>query len=285
MILERLTSLGISTLASAAPLALAALGGLAAAASGSLSIALEGSMLVGAFTAAAVGHATGSAAAGMAAGAFAGLLLSLLVGGAAVGLKADVFVAGLAANILAPGIVSVASQAAYGTKGVLAAEALRSGQWEIIALLASASLALALFLSRSVFGLRLRVAGEGDEIAAAAGIRSGAYRLAAHLIAGAASGLAGAALAAGIGAYVPGMTSGRGWIALVAVFLGGRRPGGVALACLLFGLLFALSNLVQGFGGQGASSGAELLQAVPYAVTALALVAWKGAERRRKAGG
>jgi general nucleoside transport system permease protein len=232
-------------------------------------------MLVGAFAAAAVGRATGSMAIGMAAGALAGGFLGFLVGAAALGLKADVFVAGLAANILAPGIVSVLSQSVFGTKGVLAAEAIRSGAPGIIVLLAAAALALAALLSRSVFGLRLRVAGEGVEVAAAAGIAGGRYRLAAHLMAGAASGLAGATLAAGIGAYVPGMTNGRGWIALVAVFLGARRPGGVVLASLAFGLLFALSNLAQGLASPGAASGAELLQALPYVATAIALVAWK----------
>jgi general nucleoside transport system permease protein len=285
--LERLGSFALSALASAAPLALAALGGLATESAGSLSIALEGYMLVGAFAAAACGQAAGSLALGMAAGALAGMLLSSLVASAHRYLRADVFVAGLAANILAPGIVSVISQAAYGTKGVLAAEAIRAGTIGIVALLAIASLALALLLSRSVFGLRLRAAGEGEEVAKAAGIASGKYRFAAQLLAGTASGLAGASLAAGIGAYVPGMSTGRGWIALVAVFLGARRAGGVAAACLLFGILFALSNLVQAFAPAGAAPGivadaTELLQALPYIATALALVVWKRVERGRK---
>ena len=280
--MERLASLLLSSLGSAAPLALAALGGLATGAAGSLSIALEGSMLTGAFAAAAGARATGNLGLGLAAGALAGLLLSSLVGAASIGLRADVFVVGLAANILAPGLVSVISEAAYGTKGVLAAEALRSDAGTILAILGAAALILAIMLSRSVFGLRLRVAGEGDEVAKAAGINSGRYRFAAHLIAGAAAGLAGAALASGIGAFVPGMTTGRGWIALVAVFLGGRRAAGVVLACLLFGLLFALANLAQAFAGPGAAAGAELLQALPYLATAIALIAWKRAQMDRK---
>lgn len=282
MIIEALASLGLSTLSSAAPLGLAALGGLATASAGSLSIALEGCMLVGAFAAAAVGRATGDVVLGMAAGSLAGLLLASLVGAAALGLKADVFVAGLAANILAPGLVSVISQASYGTKGVLAAEALHSKEASVLALLLASVLILALVLTRSVFGLRLRVAGEGDEVAKAAGISSGSYRFAAHLIAGAASGLAGAALAAGIGAYVPGMSTGRGWIALVAVFLGGKKPRGALVACLLFGLLLALANLAQGIAIPGASYLAQLLPAIPYAATAILLIAWQSANRRRE---
>jgi general nucleoside transport system permease protein len=288
MMIDSLAALALSSLSATAPIALAALGGLATEAAGSLSIALEGSMLVGAFAAAAVGQSLGGFGLGMAAGSAAGLLLSGLVGAASIGLGADVFVAGLAANILAPGIVSVLSQSAYGTKGVLAAEAIRAGRGELLILLAIASLLVALVVSRSVYGLRLRAAGEGEEVAKAAGLSSRGYRFGAHLIAGAASGLAGATLAAGIGAYVPGMSTGRGWIALVAVFLGAHRANRVVLACLLFCLLFALADLGQAFSGPGATwmaSSTDLLQALPYIATAASLIVWKRAERGGKGSG
>jgi simple sugar transport system permease protein len=285
--MDRAASFALSALASSAPLVLTALGGLATEAAGSLSIALEGYMLIGAFAAAAFGQASASLGLGLAAGAAAGALVSLLVASAHRYLKADVFVAGLAANILAPGLASVASQAAYGTKGVLLAESMRSGPIGLIAILAIASLALATILSGSAFGLRLRAVGEGEEVAKAAGINGGRYRFAAHLIAGASSGLAGATLAAGVGAYVPGMSTGRGWIALVAVFFGARRSSGVIAACFLFGLLFAAANSVQALGGaasasSGLSEASELLQALPFAATAMALALWKRTERNAR---
>jgi general nucleoside transport system permease protein len=282
-----LASLAASTLGSAAPILAAALGGLFTATAGSLSVALEGSILVGAFAAASVAQASGSLALGLAAGAAAGLLLSALVAGAAILLRADVFVAGLAANLLAPGAASAISQAAFGTKGVLPAEALAAGAvssspgaWSFLGqgpaffVLAAAAALLALWHSKSVFGLRLKACGEEGEAALAAGLRPNRYRVAAHLISGAASGLAGAAMACGIAAFVPGMSAGRGWIALVAIYLGGRKPGGVALSCLVFGFLFAASNLAQGLYG-AAASGAELAQALPYLATAVAFVLWK----------
>lgn len=282
--IERAAAFAMSALSSAAPLLLAALGGLATESGGSLSIALEGYMLIGAFAAAAMGQASGSLPLGLACGLAAGLLLSGLVASAHRFLKADAFVAGLAANIIAPALASVASQAAYGTKGVLLAESIRTGPIALFCVLAVASIALAAVLSRSAFGLRLKASGEGDEVVMAAGIDGRRYRFAAHLLSGASSGLAGAALAAGIGAYVPGMSTGRGWIALVAVFLGARRPGGVALACLLFGLLFASANSAQAFGDGSAAAGAlndasELLQSLPFVATAAALVLWKRASR------
>jgi simple sugar transport system permease protein len=290
MMLDRLTSLALSSLSCAAPLALAAIGTLATEESGSLSISIEGCMIVGAFAAAVSAQAGAGLVTGLAAGATAGLGLSCLVGGASLALGADVFVAGLAANILAPGLVSVLSQAAFGTKGVLAAESLRSGPWPILFALSLLCLLLILLLTRSVFGLRLRASGSsesratGKEIAQAAGISSRRYRFSAHLIAGAAAGVAGASLAAGVGAYVPGMTTGRGWIALVAVFLGGRRAWPVFLSCLVFGFLIALANLGQSFwnGGDGGGNAVELLQALPYIATAVALIAWRRLEKAKE---
>jgi general nucleoside transport system permease protein len=291
-----LASMTASTLGQTAPLLAAALGGLFTATAGSLSVALEGSMLAGAFAAAAIGGPANSLALGLAAGAIAGALLSSLVAAAAIALRADVFVAGLAANLLAPGAASALSQAAFGTKGVLPAEAMAagtassaSGAWSVFgqgpafyALLAAAAI-LALVHSKSVFGLRLKACGEGGEAAVSAGIAPNRYRLAAHLVSGAASGLAGAAMTCGVAAFVPGMSAGRGWIALVAVYLGGRRPAGVALSCLLFGFLFAVSNMAQGLY-ESAASGAALLQALPYLATAIAFVLWKRRSGRAQRG-
>lgn len=290
MIFYRLMSLALSSLSAAAPLALAALGALATEEAGSLSISMEGSMIFGAFAAAVSAQAGAGLALGLAAGAAAGLALSCLVGGASLALGADVFVAALAANILAPGLVSVLSQAAFGTKGVLAAESLRSGPWPILVVLCLLCLVLILVLTKTVFGLRLRASGSlesrasGEEIARAAGISSRRYRFSAHLLAGAAAGVAGASLVAGIGAYVPGMSTGRGWIALVAVFLGGRRAWPVLLSCLVFGALIALANFGQSFGngGSGGGEGVELLQALPYIATAVALIAWKRVEKAKE---
>ena len=295
MSLDRLASLLADSISAAAPLAVAALGGLLTEAAGSLSVALEGSMLVGAFAAAAAAKASASFLVGAAASVGAGVGLSLLVGLAAGLLRADVFVAGLAANLLAPGLVSLISGALYGTKGVLPAPALLTsshidgpfarlpllgpaifGQETMVYVLAAAALILRTLHSRTVFGLRLRAAGEGNEAARAAALEPAPYRLAAHLIAGAAAGLAGAAFASHVGAFVPGISSGRGWIALVAVYLGAKRPGGVVLACIGFGFLIALSDAAQGF----AAAPAELLGALPYVATAIALTLWKRAARR-----
>jgi simple sugar transport system permease protein len=70
------------------------------------------------------------------------------------------------------------------------------------------------------------------------------------------------------------MTAGRGFIALAAVYLGGRRPWGTFLAALLFGTADALSNQL---GTLDIPS--QWVQMIPYAVTILALVIY-GIQRK-----
>ena len=81
--------------------------------------------------------------------------------------------------------------------------------------------------------------------------------------------LAGAFLSLRIDAWVPGMSSGRGWIALVIIWLGFRRPMGVLIASYLFALTEIISGQAQGRWNAPAS----LLLALPYLVALVALTA------------
>ena len=77
--------------------------------------------------------------------------------------------------------------------------------------------------------------------------------------------------------FVREMTAGRGYIALGAVLLGGRTPLGTALAALLFGAADALANQLRPIGAL--QNYAQLVSAIPYALTVIALVVY--ALRRR----
>jgi len=65
------------------------------------------------------------------------------------------------------------------------------------------------------------------------------------------------------------MTAGRGFIALAAIYLGGRKPWGTLLAAVLFGFFDALSNQL---GSLNVPS--MLIQMIPYLATVLALVVY-----------
>ena len=271
--------------AAATPLALAAMGGLFTELSGMLNISLEGLMTMGALFAAAGAHATGSQFAGLAAGIAAGIALSLLYAAACLKLRANVFVAGLATNLLASGLAVILSQEFFGTKAVFAlgitARAAHASSLSpnplMLAALAVLPAAWAA-IGATPFGLRLRASGSNPRALDAAGLSPDRYRLAAIIASGALCGMAGAILSLDLAAYVPNMVSGRGWIALVAVYLGARKPAGIALVCLAFAAAESFSNYAQGF----LDAPSDLILAIPYGVTLFALVAGAFARPRRR---
>ena len=273
------------TIAIALPILVAALGGLFTEAVGVLNVALEGLIVAGAFSFAAVAGLTGNIFLGTAAALAVSAALALLAAVAADRLNANPFVAALAVNLLVAGAVGLASEHVFGTKGVVPLDSLLSARASLgflsrlpflgpalfrqrgtTYLLAAACLAAAAVYTRTPFGLRVRAAGMREGSLRIAGVDPRLVRYGAFALSGAACALAGIALARSVGAWVPNIASGRGWIALVVVYLGRKRPGGLALASLGFGFLFAISNAAQAF----LSVSPELVLALPYAATAVA---------------
>ena len=126
-------------------------------------------------------------------------------------------------------------------------------------------------LFRTPFGLRLRATGEQPAATASLGLSVVGLRLAGVLLCGVFSGLAGAWLASEQHSFTDGMTGGRGYIAIAAMIVGKWHPAGAAAACLLFGATEAAQIALQGSGFPS-----PLLQALPYAVTMLALAGFIG---------
>jgi len=286
------TALVFDMMAFLAPLAPVAIGVLATEYVGSLNIALEGLILAGAFTYIAVGSVLGPFFGAMAALVFSSWL-AFSADLFARKTRADSFVVGLGINMLVPALASILSQFLFGTKGVAVVAGLQSSRYlsqtadiPVLGLFLghriSDYLALALtvvigiMLSMTPFALRTKAAGMNPDSLKMAGLDSGRVRGLAYAISGLACGATGAALAASVGAWVPNMSAGRGWIALVAVYLGGKNLLGTIIATSFFSLLLSLATRAQSI--QNAPP--ELLMALPYFVTALVVV--MGAARYRK---
>ena len=110
-------------------------------------------------------------------------------------------------------------------------------------------------LYRTTWGLRIRSAGDLPDAAAVAGWSVRRIRWVATLVAGLLAGVSGAFLSISqVGTFLPGMSNGRGFLAIAAVIFGGWRPLGIMVACLVFGFGDALQLRLQG------------LPAVPWAV-------------------
>lgn len=285
-----------AALAAMTPLLFAALGGLFTELAGMLNIALEGLIVIGAFFSVTGASASGSLAAGMLAGVAASTLAAFLYGQITLKLKANGFITGLATNLLASGLTVVLSQQFYRTKGVIPFElpdlpvitAGLSGiplvgpvlfNQNLLTHMSWLSAILAwIVIRRTAFGMRLRATGSNSSAMAALGLGPDRYRLAAILISGIACGLAGAYLSLNLSAHVPNISSGRGWIALVAIYLGTRKPAGIVAACFVFALAESYSNHAQGI----LRIPSEFILAIPHAATLVALLAGSLLARRRR---
>ncbi|MEV5408893.1 ABC transporter permease [Thermopolyspora sp. NPDC052614] len=281
-----------AVLTATAPVVLAALGGLLCSAAGVFNIALEGQLLWGAFTAVVFSHLTGGAWWGVAGAVAATTAYAALLSVPAVTFRADPIVVAVGTNLLALGLTAFLMRSILGSGGTYSSPDLAGlptlaefglGGLPVVggvlgpqsplvigaAVLAGAG---AWWLRRTRSGLRLRGLGEHAEAAESLGLKVGTYRHGVVLAAGALCGLAGAQLALGnVTLFSEGMSAGRGWVAVVAVMLGGGRVLGVVAACLLFGVAEAL-----GFRLQGEGLPQQAADAAPYVITLLALAQLRG---------
>lgn len=285
-----------------APLLLAALGGMFSQQANVLNIALDGMMLMGAFVSIAVGAATHNAFIAVVAAIGAGIAISLIFGWASLVMGADVVVAGIGIGALTAGLSVLLLSTLYHNEGSYAPQNFPN-LWQIhlgplyhipvigpamqgqsILVLIAILLVPASWwiLFRTRYGLRVRATGEEEPAAVAAGLKPRLIKMSTVLISGGLSGLAGAQLAmATLGQFVSGMTAGRGFIALAAIFVGRARPFGTAIGCLIFGASSALANQLQLL-----HYSSDLMLMLPYVVTVLVLLgrpAWQLIQQRRRA--
>jgi ABC-type uncharacterized transport system permease subunit len=272
------------------PLLLAAIGGLYSSLAGVLNIALEGLMIFSAFFSVVVTVATGSLFLGVLGGVCATLLLTILFGSVALGLRANVFICGLATNLLAAALSLVLSFSFYGRTGSVNFPSMPIlsplripflqnipvvsdilGNHNVLVYASWIILVLTgIIVFRTPFGMRLRAVGQNPRAAFALGINPKRYQFGSLLISGFTCALAGAMLTLTLGAFVPNVSSGRGWIALVIIYLGRRTPFGILLGSIFFGFVEFLSNYLQAVSH--IPSG--LLLAMPFFVTVMALVVY-----------
>jgi simple sugar transport system permease protein len=291
---EIVTPFLAATIRTATPLAIAALGELVVQRAGLINLGLEGAILAGAFGA-LVGATSGGVAAGYAGAIVGGLLVSALFALCVVGWRADQIITGTALTLLCAGVTGTLYRALFGSTG--AALSLPTSAPLPVPFLSSLPVigsalfdqppttyvvyllapALHWWLTRTHAGLALRAVGERPEAAETAGVRVDRYRVLAVLFGGAAGGLAGGTLVlAQAGTFAEGMSSGRGFIAIAIVVLGGWQPLGVAAAALLFG---AASALQFAFQAMGWAAPYQLFLVTPYLLTLAALAGAVGRTR------
>ncbi|WP_448953956.1 ABC transporter permease [Labrys neptuniae] len=310
-----LASVAAAAIRISTPYLLCALAGLYSERSGIVDIGLEGKMLAGAFAAAVTAATYGSAWLGLIAAIIVSIGFALLHGLASIRYRGNQIVSGVAINILALGSTAFIGNAWYGEGGrtpslsgaarfdaidLPGADAIRHvpviGQLYADVLSGHSILVYFAFLCVPVtawvlyktrFGLRLRAVGENPQAVDTAGISVAWLRYRAVLICGLLTGVAGAYLStADSAAFVTNMTGGRGYMGLAALIFAKWRPWPALGACLLFGLLDAISiRMGSGFVLAGVLVPSELISALPYILTVFMLAGFVGAATPPKAAG
>lgn len=276
-----------SVISSSVPIILAALGGIFTNLVGKLNVALEGMILTGAFVALYVAEKTSSL--------FMALLASILVCSIyamlmvlAAKLKANIFLAGIAMNLFASGLTSLLMVFLLDSKGTFLSQSspvlgkielpfidkipflgkVLSGYNILEYLTFLLALLCYILISKSTWGYKMRAVGKNPTVAKDLGIAVDEMIAMSFLLSALFTGLAGAALSLPMRSFVTGMSNNRGWLALVAVILGGEKVFTVVLTCLIFGSFTFLSNFLQVLS----KVPAELLMSLPYLLTVLVIL-------------
>jgi ABC-type uncharacterized transport system permease subunit len=277
-------------------LALAALGEVLAERVGVVNLGVEGLMAVGAITGIATVVAVPNPILGFLLALLVGLLAGMVFAVATVYIRANQVLCGLALTLMGTGIAATIGKAYSGMPAPatfapipipllseipLIGRALFTQNLLVYLIYIILPVALHYLMFRTRHGLDMRAVGENPAAADAAGIPVQQIRF--WYVS------AGAALAAGAGAYltlafVPswseGVVAGRGWIAVALVIFAGYRPVNAVLAALLFGLITSL-----GFVGQARNwpIAAPVLSMLPYlgtiALIIVPVLAWQKVRR------
>jgi general nucleoside transport system permease protein len=273
----------VSVLAASTPLLIAATGELVTERSGVLNLGVEGMMIMGAACGFGGALLTGSTIIGAICGIVAGTLLSLVFAAMTLGLAVNQVAAGLALTILGIGLSGLIGAGFVGERIAPAPHLYIPGLTDLpvvgrILFGEDAFVYLSLllvagvwwFLYRTRAGLILRACGDNHVSAHALGYPVLRIRMYAVMFGGACAGLAGAYLPlAYTPFFIPGMTAGRGWIALALTVFASWLPGRLVIGAYLFGAVTILQLHAQG-AGIGIPS--QFMSSLPYLATVIVLV-------------
>ncbi len=231
------TALLAASIRMSTPLTLAGIGETYSEKSGILNIGLEGIMLSGAFFSFITAHYTQSLLLGVAGGCLGGIFIAMIHGYLSIRMGIDQTISGLALNFLSLGLTSFFFLMAFGKTTELPecpvvaplpipflkeipviGPALFSQDLFVYGMLIVVIVSYVV-LHKMEWGVNILAIGEHPKAAAAAGIDVPKTRYFAALLNGLCGGLAGSYLPlALLGFFMENITSGKGYIALVACF-------------------------------------------------------------------
>jgi simple sugar transport system permease protein len=265
------------------PLILCSLGGMMTGLSGRFNLGMEGMMLFSAFFSLYFANLWNSLLLGLLMGISVTVAVGLLMAFMSIRLGVDIYIAGMAVNILGTGLTTFLIFVLTGSQGSiiypyaprlvkLATPLIENIPYvnqvlsnhtllDYLAIVLVAVLYAVIF--KTAFGRRLRAVGISEWVASARGIPVAGMIYASYALCGLLCGLAGASLSLNQGIFVggfTGMTNGRGWLAMAVVILAQSNPYTVLFSAWALGALSALGDILQATSGFPA----RVVQMLPF---------------------
>ncbi len=266
------------------PILFATLGCLICSKVNVFNIALEGQMLIASFTSIVVNHYTHNVYLCVLSGALSGALIGWIVAIFQVKLKAKDMVVGVSINLFITSITSYLMYVMFGLRGTLREPdmvsltklsipfpenmAFLNRTFENLTILDFAAYVFAIlifiFLFKTVAGFHVMSVGINKTATVSLGTKADRIQIWTIVISGALCGLGGVSLSMGsVTMFTEAMTSGRGYMAMVASSLVGAHPLGAIAASLFFGTAVASTKALQNY------INGQITVAFPYIATLL----------------
>ena len=241
----------LNVIAFSCPLLLAATGALFSEYTGCLALFLDGFITLSGFLTFAFTVATGSVVCGIIISSVITTGLGLLFAFIVEKTKAHRFIAAIALNLLAGALTSLFSSLIFKTRGVLVSQAFSFNpeKVSIFAILITASLVTAaiFYLKKTQGGIYFRITGSNADELTVRGVSPALYRILSWGIAACFAALAGSLMAMKVSSFVPNLASGKGWLALAAVFMGRKKLGKISVFTIIFCVIEYAAVLIQNY--------------------------------------
>lgn len=283
-----LITLFLGAVAAGIPLLLAGLGEQLSEKAGVLNIGLEGMMLAGAYAGFLVAWASGNMGLGFLGGMGAGALVAGFMALFCVRLGLNQIVIGIALTLAVQGLTAILHFVQF-SRSYPRLDGL--GSWPIPVLSDIPVIGRMFFNHNGVvylavilvvvfgwiyrqthLGSALQAAGDKPAALDAAGVDVVRTRSLAVLTTGALAGLGGAFMSVAVaGVFIPFMSHGNGFIAIVLAMLARGRPVWVLGGALLFGASLSMTTALQ---VAGVNVPTDVIQMLPFAMVMLVLLIW-----------
>ena len=239
----------INILSSSCPLILSSFGALFSEYTGCLALFLDGLISFSAFLNFAYTVTLHSAVLGFLFSVLTSVILIFLFSLLIEKFKANKFIASIALNLLFSALPSCLSSLGFGTRGVLTSpyfiyEITAVRYFTLIWSILFVVLAV-LFLSKTRYGLYLRITGSDSDVLVSKGINPSITRIMGWSMTALYSSFAGCFLSMRLSSFVPNISSGRGWMALAAVFLGQKKTWKITVCMIIFCFADFFSSNIQ----------------------------------------